>query len=476
MPARFLSTHSRRKSAFSSAASRSNQEGGFALVWATVTVMIIAGLLASASEKDRGLEELARAEFGSQGQAHGIARAGLEDAVAWFRRRPSQPVTVFEPQRDPRLPPPDAIATPESIAAAAAAYAADPPEDGEVLVNETEDPGTGIVRSFEISPGLWGRYTVFTGTDPEPFVDGDGDGVYDPGESYTDSNGDGRWSPGRWTRDVTVERGLGGNGTVWYIACRGEVYQRPNGDLPLGEGGNVRVAEAVLATEIRRLTIAPPAAATVVTARGDDIRVATRGRLRGDTCLAYPSSTGNPSTSGGEIYGSSSPVPAMDLSVEQVFGVSWAELRSMADISTSDATDGLPAVLPDFTLTVFTGNLTFNAARPLRGNGVLVVQGDVVIESGSNSFFRGLLYVDGELTMRAPSYTRGTVLATGDVDIRGTGGDFCEVEHDSGMVSLLLTHIGQYRHSKAVFVPQQRMLDGRPSDMDVSKRRFGGAP
>jgi hypothetical protein len=451
-------------------------ERGVALVWAVVCVMVIAGILAAASDENASLETLTRAEFASRGQAQSIARAGLADALAWLRRKTTRPVTNFDPARDPRIPPPEASATPESIAAAAAAAAADSVEPGEQLVNETENEAVGIVRTFEISPGIWGRYSVIRGTSDESFTDENGNGAYDDGEPFADADGDGRWSPARWSRDVSAERGLTGAGSVWYLACRGEVFQRSVDTQPLGVGTNKRLAEATVATEVRRLTIAPPAAATIVANRGDEITVGLRARVRGDTCLAFGSGTGSPAIGSGEVQGGSTSLPAMSLAVEDVFGVSWAELRSMADISTDSVEAGVPTKLPDASLTVITGDAAFDADHPLRGNGVVCVQGDVDIAPSSNSFFNGVLYVQGDLTVRAPAFLRGTILVTGEVDLRGTGGDFCEFEHDPTVVSLLLTRIGQYRHSKAIFAPQPRLPDGRPSTLGLGQRRFGGAP
>jgi hypothetical protein len=455
------------------AGNRSEHERGVVLIWATASVMLIAGVIFAAADRLAGVDKMTTAEFSTRGQAQAIARAGITDAIAWLRRSSTQPVAHFEPGRDPRLPPPAASDTPEKQALTAAALAEDPVADGERLVNETEDPDIGIVRSFEISPGLWGRYSVIRGTQAESFVDTNLNGIYDPDEDFSDANGDGHWTPGRWTRDITTDRGLAGSGAVWFLAARGEVYKRPDTSLPLGEGPNKRIAEAIVASEVRRLTIAPPAAAALLVSRGDNVSVGLRARIRGDTAIAYGANTGVPSLGYGEVLGNSTSVPSMSLALEDVFGVSWAELRSMADISTSDPVGGLPSVLPDYSLTVVAGDLVFDKTRPLRGNGVLVVKGDVTIESGSNSFFRGVLYVDGNLRARAPAYLRGTFMVTGDADLRGTGGDFCELEHDATMVSLLLSNMGQYRFSKAPFAPQPKLLDGRASSSGISRRRFG---
>ena len=90
------------------------------------------------------------------------------------------------------------------------------------------------------------------------------------------------------------------------------------------------------------------------------------------------------------------------------------------------------------------------AAQPLRGTGIVIVLGSCTIQSGSNSWFSGLLWVQGALTVRAPCYLRGTLIAGGTVDVRGTGGDTAEVEHDAQILNNLLFLMGQYRHSKAV--------------------------
>ena len=77
----------------------------------------------------------------------------------------------------------------------------------------------------------------------------------------------------------------------------------------------------------------------------------------------------------------------------------------------------------------------------------------MAIASGSNSFFSGLLWVGGNLTIRAPSYLRGVFISEGTVDIRGVGGDYAELNYDSSIIGELLFLMGQYRHSKAIFVP-----------------------
>lgn len=244
------------------------------------------------------------------------------------------------------------------------------------------------------------------------------------------------------------------------------IFRRPRADLALGEGPNARLAAAEVATEMRRLTIAPPANAAICANRLDYVTIGNRSRLRGsETGVVAAEYTGSLHIySGGEVLADtrSATLPEYTTSYQGIFGVDLSQLKSMADISTSAGTAGLPTQLPDFSLVVIEGDATFTAEHPLRGTGLLVVHGNLTIESGSNSFFNGVLHVSGDVEMRAPAYIRGTLIAQGRVNLAGTGGDYVELEHDPDIVSRLLQVMGQYRLSKATYTPGRRLPDGRP--------------
>jgi hypothetical protein len=256
---------------------------------------------------------------------------------------------------------------------------------------------------------------------------------------------------------VTAERGLPGTGTVWLLESHGLLYDRPRTDLPLGTPPNNLRASARAASEIRRMTITPPAAAAVCSASGSAVNIGTRGRLRGGlgAGLAYAQGTGTPVLgSGSEVTGvpPTTSVPGYAGSLDAVFSVSTSTLQSMADVSTSSMAS-VPSPLGEYSLVVIEGNATFTAAQPLRGTGIVVVLGDCTIASGSNTYFSGMLWVQGALTVRAPCYLRGVTIANGAVDVRGVGGDTAEIDYDSAILNELLFLMGQYRHSKAVFAP-----------------------
>jgi hypothetical protein len=428
-------------------------EAGVALVWAIFATLIVAGVIVAGTDTRRAIDTLASADFAARGQAESVAQAGFVDAYAWFRRQQVQPVTSFAPRRD---------------------LAAVPP------VNETDDPTIGLVRDYEISQSVWGRYEVRLHQPAEPFVDADASGRYETGESFTDANGDGVRNPDRETHDISSGRGLSGAGGVWKIVSHGFIYRRPRLDLPLGTGPNVRVSSAHVTGEVRRLTITPPATAALCARNGGSVSIGARARILGGTRggIISRSGTGTPVVAtGGEVSGTPriGSLSVYSDTVSSVFGVTLAQLKGMADASYADGAD-FPKNVGEYTLSVVEGNVTFDSTRPLRGTGIVVVTGSCTLSSGSNSFFNGLLYVQGNLTVRAPAFLRGTIVVQGSANISGTGGDFVEIDYDSSMVVSLLTLMGQYRHSMSLHAVLPTLPDGTPDEVAGSggERGLGG--
>lgn len=410
-------------------ASLGSQRGSI-LIWVLVVLLVLAGIILKGVTADRALDASTEAALADGGQARAVAEAGIVDAYAWFRRQQVQPVLTFAPKLD---------------------LLADP------KVNETDDPAIGLVREYEIEPSLWGRYEVRLEQAAESYTDANSNGHYDLGEAFSDANGNGKWDPAHEVQDVSGARGLPGSGTVWRLVSHGFLYRRTRTDLGLDVAPNKRLGYSRLATEIRRLTITPPAAAAICSDRGDRVTVGNRSRITGESGagIAYANGTGSPNLqSGSEVTGSpgASAQPSYDSSIDQVFGVTLSELKSMADQSTNDAAS-LNSPIGDYTLNVIEGDATFNETRPLKGTGIVVILGDCTITDASNSFFNGLLWVEGDLTIRAPSFLRGVIIARGNIDVRGTGGDYAEVNYDGGIITELLSLMGQYRHSKAIYVP-----------------------
>src|SRR5678809_474929 len=97
------------------------------------------------------------------------------------------------------------------------------------------------------------------------------------------------------------------------------------------------------------------------------------------------------------------------------------------------------------------GTFSFDAARPLRGNAIVLIKGNVIMVPGNGSDFRGMLYVDGNLTVRDPSMIRGAVLCTGDMTVQGST-EYATIQYDADVLSGLMTHIGNYTASNTTLL------------------------
>jgi hypothetical protein len=396
--------------------------------------------------------------FAENGQANSVAQAGLNDALAWLRRQRLQPVTTFAPQRD---------------------LTANP------VVNETDDASIGLVREYEISPGVWGRYEVRAGRPMDPFVDSNQNGRYDLGEAFTDlarpvglvggllsglvageqsdGYGDGEWTPSRWTRDISLERGWAARGTVWRLESRGLVYRRERADLPLGRDPNTLVSSVTVASEVRRLVMTPPATAAICAPNTGSVVLGDRVRVRapGGLAIAVGSTSGTLSqATGAEVIASTryASVPGYDVSVKRIFGVEWPELKSMADVS-SQRLAGVPDEVGNGTMVVLERDLTYDANLPLSGSGVLVVRGNLTVAADSKSYFSGVIYVDGNVTINGPAMIRGMLISTGRVELRGSSGDYVELESDPTTVTRMLGSISSYRFARAAYKPDRRLVE-----------------
>ena len=452
-------------------------ERGVAMIWATLGTFLILGLVASGASQLKSLQDATGVEFAVEGQARQVAESGLVCALAWMRRQATQPVTVFAPKRD---------------------MTADP------VVDETDDPTVGLVRSFEIAPGYWGRFTVRAGKAAEPFVDANKNGIYDAGEKVQDLNGDKIRSPAWGTRDVTTVRGLTTAGLVWHLESEGCVFRRSRADKALGEDVNIRIARSVLATEVRRLNVALPGSAGLIQSRADEVDV-KKGTLISSTvqAIGYRANTGSPKISAGASVTAPVKNAALPLltatggymdgavrriSVEEIFGVSMTTLRSMADVSSNTVRikknwkkQRLGTTIPDNSLVVYQGTvakgnkIVFDKKFPLRGTGIVVINGDVEFKRGSASNFNGILVVLGKLTVHGPAKFTGTVIATKKSHIHGKKNDV-QIIHDPSLVTRMLQELSRYRRFKTTYEPTRTLRDGRPDERSLTETRPGGGP
>jgi len=351
----------------------------------------------------RATQQKTETSFRFHGQAAQFANAGLIETLGWFRRQASQPVSSFNPVRN-------TASTPQIL--------------------DTAEPEVGLVREFEISGSTWGRYEVWKQWDTDP----DAERL--------------AWRQKVQASDVTTARGATGVGTVWRIRSVGYVYLRQDSNKRFDVTPNQVLGTEVLEVEIRRMTLSPPGTAAICAQTGSTITTNSQVLVMGGTGtgIYYKSSTGTPTLASGTVTGT--PATASSSSyvgtVSSVFGVSTTDLRSLADdrITTDVA---FPSPIPTKTLYYAeVPTLNFTATRRLEGNAIVYVKGDVVIAAGSNSFFTGLLYVEGNVTINAPCEFNGTLVATGSVALSGVA-DFVNVNYDAGALNSLRTEIGQYR-------------------------------
>lgn len=395
----------------------SERERGVALIVALLFTLVVAATVAVGTLSLHSHHVETQTSFLADGQALQTARSGLSDSLGWLRRQTSQPVLHFSPVLDPL---------------------ADPP------VYDTLDPDIGIVREFKITGSLWARYEVWKDwpADPDP-------ARFALRQQYS-------------CRDISLVRGSTSVGAVWLLRSVGFVYLKQDDSLPYDQLPNRVLASEFIETEARRLVLNLPGQSALNVRNGGSASININGRIYGGSTAAgiyYPQATGTPSTgpfAEFRVTGTpslSTTVTYQD-SYEVLFGLSLTELKAMATYVVT-APSGLPTPLLGTPLVVVESpSIVFDSANPLSGNGIVIAIGNVTIQNGSNSNFSGLLYVQGNLTMRAPSEIRGAVVCTGSVVIQGSP-DYATVFYDQAALDALQQAFGSYGFSNTRQLPRR---------------------
>ncbi len=370
--------------------------------------LVAAGIVITGAVLLRAHQTKTETNFRTKGQASQFARAGLIEAMGWFRKQSAQPVLTFQPRLD---------------------LTANPP------LTETNDEDIGLVREFQISGSVWGRYEIWREWEADPIP-----------ERLI-------WRRQMQVRDVSMARGASGMGNVWLVKSIAHVFRRNDATKQYNEAPNHVLGTAVVETEVRRMTLVPPGMAAICIGTASGSRIASKVNVQGDTGAAVfyrragsavPSVTGGAITVGG-VSGSTN----YDDSTQAVFGVSDEELRGLADDRITDQA-AFPTTLPPQSLYhVQVPALEFSSTRRLAGNAVVYVQGDVNFRTGNMSFFTGMLFVRGNVTMSETLEFNGTLICTGTVNITGSA-DWINITYDDAALNTLRTEIGQYRLSGAI--------------------------
>jgi hypothetical protein len=391
--------------------SAGDAEAGVALVLGVLFTIIAMGLVISGTLSLRAHRVKTEVSFRRHGQATQFARAGLIEVLGWYRKQTSQPVLTFLPVLDTTATPP---------------------------ILDTEEPDVGIVRQFQISGTVWGRYEVWKQWEADPVP-----------ERLN-------WRRRVQCEDVSLARGSAAAGNVWLVRSVAYVFQRLDDTKPHDAPPNRVLGSAILETELRRLTLVPPGSAAVCCGSPGGSGVHSRVNIQGNggAAVYHRTVSGQSFTvSGGAVtqggVSSNSGGVSYDDSVLAVFGVTEEELRGLADDRISNQAD-FPRPVPRQSLCfVEVPTLTLTMARRLEGNAIVYVRGNVDFQVGNQSYFTGFLFVNGNLTMRETAEFNGTIVCTGTVDIRGTA-DWINITYDDESLNTLRTEIGQYRLSGAI--------------------------
>lgn len=282
-------------------------ERGVALVMAIMFTIIVVGITVTGALTLRAHQAKTRVSFVTHGQAVQFSKSGLIEALGWLRKQTSQPVTTFAPVLDMGVAPP---------------------------IMDTIDSGIGIVREFEITNSIWGRYEVWKQWDADP--------------NATRL----AWRQQMQCEDISDLRGDLAPGSVWRLRSIGYVFRRVDPNAAFNEAPNQVLGQDMTEVETRRLALQPPGQAALCTRTGSTTQVLTRGKIVGGSLGAgvfYRQGTGSITVSGtgASISGtpSQSASSTYDDTFEVVFGVSQSELAAMADYYVTSSAD-FPSPVP----------------------------------------------------------------------------------------------------------------------------------
>lgn len=399
------------------------------IVLALISLSVISGAALMLEQSRRS--NLRR--FTKQGQASNVARAGLQEAVSWFKTQQQQPVRQGN---DPSFACEDAAFAPQ--------YSSSP------IDRETIDANFGLVKDFQIDRHRWGRFRIrrqpcptdagYTGYLPEAVHD------------YTRKRG-------------KNEGSLSGEGVVWLLQSEGIVYRRQdyskNADGVFLKGPedapNAVLERSQAAVEIQRLALNVERAPLSIygDASGEVSQFNTRCKLNGDTnTYAGISYFGNAPTGS---FAFSLPTGATQIqnlaqtmTPERVFSVSKNGMKGLADNVYQSVTE-MPERLP-FSITYLDGGtFVFSNTHPLTGAGVLFVDGDLTLQDNSNSLFSGLVYVTGHLRIGVNNSLSGAVIARRATCTPGSGGQ-SEIAYTHNFMNEVRLKLGTYRENNFTFI------------------------
>ena len=387
-------------------------ERGVALVLSILFTIVVLGITVSGSLILSSHQATTRTNFVRRGQAVQFSKSGLIEALGWMRKQTSQPVTQFWPVLDTTTTPPR---------------------------RDPLDPETGRGRASQIPNPIARRCAVWKQWDLDP----DAQRL--------------AWRQQMQCEDVSSMRGNLSPGSVWRMRSIGYVFRRADPTAAFNVAPNQIIGQELSVVEARRLALQPPGQAALCTRNGSTTFVYTRGRVVGGDLagIYFLNGTGSVTVSGSGASVTGTPgqsaTSTYEDGFEAVFGVSQSELTAMADYVITNPS-AFPSPVPLNSVVFATTGMTFSSTLPLKGTGVVAIDGNTTIGQGSYSAFSGLLYVRGNLVVREPCELQGAVVVTGSVTVQGAS-DYATLTYDEGVLESLRQEIGTYRLSSAMSRP-----------------------
>lgn len=389
------------------------------------TLMVIAGRMISDSAKQTKKIEVSGAE------AENVARAGLVDAINWFIRK------GIVKSGNPIANPPYSYFDDAFI------------NSSNTLSSDTMDSTIGIVNQYalESKSNLWARYEVHRQLNPigtPTAVSVDPHAVHDVS--------------GEMMMNTTHQDG---EGLMWSLESIGYIFKQLDATKAYNQAPNVILSSARMKTAIRKMAVNPPASSAVIATNLSSIRSGSLGRIygQGNFCASAVNTGSGPVTSGGIFSqaGCVNTTPLADISENFVFGLSGpSDVKSVADfIGTAANPINFSG---SYKLAYYEGNVTYDPAstnvllqKLSNASGVLYVNGNLTILDGTNSFFDGLIYATGAVTIGIACEIQGQIIGRNGVVVGSTSsmtGDNANVYYGSTQMGKAAQFVGTYREIK----------------------------
>ncbi len=134
-----------------------------------------------------------------------------------------------------------------------------------------------------------------------------------------------------------------------------------------------------------------------------------------------------------------------------VLGVSTSDLQIMANYLVTNVNQ-LPNPLPNMCLVYICGNAEFTVSHNLFSSGILFVDGNLILDSGSNCDYEGLIYCTGTVTIYDSNVIAGCVVAWQGLTLSESGASqSSQIVYSKGILATVNQIVCQYREMKSTY-------------------------